>query len=427
MENYPENNNVFNEPPVNPGNSDNPNPVSGVNPHFPENNNPYGNNAPAGTAHTQPQPGMNYGAPAYSSEPSPVSIYNNSHTGNGPQYHYGNHHGFLNNQYLEEQRRKLMERRHHERNIKKLGTQNGIALLSLLVVANIFASFLIIPTFYRLYEESIAFASAFGIFYSVVTMGGIFALFAKLKKGSKYFRPVPYNKPADPFKAFLLIVVGFGGCYLANYITSILKIIGDSIGVYSDYSALQEPTGTFDILLIFVGTSIIPPLVEEFAMRGVVMQNLRRYGSAFAIVSSAVFFGVLHGNAAQIPFALLCGLFLGYAVIATESIWTGVIIHLLINGMSAISSALMFYYDTYVANMFYTIGGWIGVIAGIVALVIYTNRYKNEFILKNKGEAKDLPLKTKIGKFISSPAMIIAIILYCIQAITTLSLTPPNS
>lgn len=427
MDNYPENNNVFDENLSASVSQNNVDPVIGSNPDFPENNNPYNGYAPNGASFGNPQQNTNGYSPYGAQEPSPVSIYNNAQTGNAPQYHYGAHRSFLNNQYLEEQRRRLLVRRHHERNIKKAGTQNGIALLFLFVLSNIFAALLIFPTFYRLYQESIAFASAFGVFYSVVTMGGTFLLYSKVKKGSKYFRPVPYNKPADPFKALLLILVGFGGCYLANYITSIIIVLAEQIGIYSSYSALQDPSSNFDILLIFIGTSVIPPLVEEFAMRGVVMQNLRRYGNAFAIISSAIMFGVLHGNATQIPFAILCGLFLGYAVIATESIWTGVIIHLLINSMSGISSALTFYYDTYVANMFYSIAGWIGIIAGIVALVIYTNRYKGEFILKKQGEGKELSLKAKTGKFISSPAMIIAIILYCIQAITTLSFTPPNS
>ena len=49
---------------------------------------------------------------------SPAEIYNANTAANGPQYHYGAPHNYFNPQYLEEQRKKLLERRHHEKRIK---------------------------------------------------------------------------------------------------------------------------------------------------------------------------------------------------------------------------------------------------------------------------------------------------------------------
>ena len=178
--------------------------------------------------------------------------------------------------------------------------------------------------------------------------------------------------------------------------------------------------------MIFIGTSIIPPLIEEFALRGVLMQSLRKYGNAFAIITSAFVFGIFHGNAVQIPFAFLCGLVIGYAVIATESIWTGIIIHALMNGMSGISSALIYYFDEYVSNTFFYIGSAVGIIFGILALIIYLTRYKFDAPLKANDAHNDISLAEKFVKFNSSPLMIIAVILYVIQAASQLSTTPPT-
>lgn len=369
-------------------------------------NSPQGNNHPP-----QPQ--------------SPAEIYNTNTSANGPQYHYGAPQSFFNPQYLEEQRKKLLERRYHEKIIKSLGTSAGLILLILLGISFLLSFLLVTPTFSKLYESNITFASAFGIFYSVLSVGGAFFIGSKILKSQKLFKNIPYNPPKDKTKAFLLILIGFGGCLLANYITVFLRAFGEGLGIYSDYTAMQDPSSTLDVLMIFLGSSLIPPLVEEFALRGVLMQSLRKYGNLFAIVTSAFVFGVFHGNAVQMPFAFLCGLVIGYAVIATESLWTGVIIHALMNGMSAISSGLVYYFDEYVSNTFFYVGSAVGITLGIIGLILYLTRYKNDDTLKNNGVYNGMTAGEKFIKFNTSPVMIIAIILYVIQAVTQLTTTPP--
>lgn len=358
--------------------------------------------------------------------PSPADIYNANTTANGPQYHYGAPQNFFNAQYLEEQRKKLLERRKHEKIIKSLGTSTGFILLILLGISFLLSFLLLTPTFSKLYDTNLTFASAFGIFYSVISVGGAFFIGSKILKSQKLLRCTPYNPPKDKTKTLLLILIGFGGCLLANYITVFLRAFGEGFGIYSDYSALEDPSSTLDIIMIFIGTSLIPPLIEEFALRGVLLQSLRKYGNLFAIVTSAFVFGVFHGNAVQMPFAFLCGLVIGYAVVATESLWTGVIIHGLMNGMSAVSSALIYYFDEYVSNTFFYIGSAVGITAGIIGIIIYLTKYKNDETLKDNGSCSDMTLGEKFIKFNTSPVMIAAIVLYVIQAVTQLTTTPPT-
>ncbi len=370
-----------------------------------------------------PPQGNNYSAPF--SPQTPAEIYNANTATNGPQYHYGAPHNYFNPQYLEEQRKKLLERRHHEKRIKSLGTNAGLILLILLAISFILSFLLVTPSFSKLYESNLTFASAFGVFYSVISVGGAFFIGAKILKSQKLFKPIPYNPPKDKSKAFSLVLIGFGGCLLANYVTVFLRLLGEGFGIYSDYTAMQNPSSTFDVIMIFIGSSLIPPLVEEFAIRGVLMQSLRKYGNLFAIIASAFVFGVFHGNAVQMPFAFLCGLVIGYAVIASESLWTGVIIHALMNGMSAISSGLVYYFDEYVSNNFFYIGSAVGIILGIIGAIVYLTKYRNDETLKDTGSCSDMTLGEKFIKFNTSPIMIIAIVLYVIQAITQLSTTPP--
>lgn len=358
--------------------------------------------------------------------PTPAEIYNATAPTNAPQYHYGAPRNFFNPQYLEEQRIKMLERKRHEKAIKTLGANTGVTLFMVLAFSYFMSFVLAIPNLYKLYETNITFASAFGIFYSVISVGLTFSIGSKLFKKSEFCEKNPYNLPADKQKTLLLILIGFGGCLVANYVTVFLRTFAEGIGIYSDYSALEDPSSTLDIIMIFISSSIIPPLIEEFALRGVLMQNLRKYGNAFAIVTSAFVFGLFHGNAVQMPFAFLCGLVIGYAVIATESLWTGIIIHALMNSMSGISSALIYYFDEYVSNTFFYIGSAAGVIFGILALIIYFIRYKFDTPLKANDAHNDISLAEKFVKFNSSPLMIIAIVLYVIQAVSQLSTTPPT-
>ena len=356
--------------------------------------------------------------------PTPAEIYNATST-NAPQYHYGAPQNFFNPRYLEEQRIKMLERKRHEKALKTLGANTGVSILLVLAFSYVMSILLVLPDLYNLYENNLAFAGAFGVFYSVISVGLAFTIGSKLFKKSKFLSKVPYNPPRDKQKTLLLILIGFGGCLIANYITVFLRAFGEGIGIYSDYSALEDPSTPLDVIMIFIGSAIIPPLTEEFAMRGILMQSLRKYGNAFAIVTSAFVFGLFHGNAVQMPFAFLCGLFIGYAVIVTESLWTGIIIHALMNSMSVISSALIYYFDEYVSNTFFYIGSAAGIIFGVLALVIYLTRYNFKAPFLNDNTQSDITLREKFTKFNSSPLMIIAIAIYVIQAISQLSTTPP--
>ncbi len=424
----------------------------------------YGNNPGYNTGYTQSQ-GTPYGQPsAYNSpqyttstnqqyttyphtaapnqytqtsQPSPSTIYHNTQTGNAPQYHYGNpmFGGIMNNQYYQEQREKLRKRLENEKKIRKISNVSGFSLMGCYLIATVFSALLLIPAVSDIYYSGLSGQSIINLFYTICVVGGTYFIaghFIKRIKDKDTLQPkynidVRLNGPNDPLKATLLVFISFGGCMLANYVTSIILTFFESFGIYSGYSSIEDPQSVADIILMCIATAIIPPLVEEYAMRGVLMSSLEKYGSVFAIIGSSYIFGLFHGNFAQIPFAFICGLFFGYTVIATDSLWPAIIIHALNNSLSCVSSILIKVFDENTGNMFFYISSISGIVLGVVALIIYIKRYKNDGSLKLKGDAEELPTRTKIAKFLTSPAMIIATIIYLIQAITLLTTTPPTA
>ena len=138
--------------------------------------------------------------------------------------------------------------------------------------------------------------------------------------------------------------VGENAQWAVTLITYILSLIVP-FGIYA--LCIQMPIGAAfpfrkmrgDITVggIFIITmTVAPAFIEEMVFRGIVMQSLRRFGDMFALVSSAIIFGIFHLNLIQTPYAFILGLCIGYFVMRTGSLWVGVIMHFLNNSIATV-------------------------------------------------------------------------------------------
>lgn len=89
---------------------------------------------------------------------------------------------------------------------------------------------------------------------------------------------------------------------------------------------MDTVSGKSDTFSIFLYASVLAPISEELIFRGVILQSLRPYGKRFAVVCSAVLFGVFHGNLIQTPYAFLMGIVLGYVTVEYSIGWA-VVLH----------------------------------------------------------------------------------------------------
>lgn len=82
-----------------------------------------------------------------------------------------------------------------------------------------------------------------------------------------------------------------------------------------------------------VAIGFFGPLIEELLFRECITGRLIRQGSHAwtAILYSALLFGIVHGNPAQIPFAILGGIILGVVYVLTGSVLLAAVIHILNN------------------------------------------------------------------------------------------------
>ena len=90
---------------------------------------------------------------------------------------------------------------------------------------------------------------------------------------------------------------------------------------HSVMDVLESVSGTNDSVSMFLYAAILAPITEEILFRGWIQESLRPYGKKFAILGSAILFGLFHGNLLQTPYAFLVGLVLGWVALEYSIYW----------------------------------------------------------------------------------------------------------
>lgn len=98
------------------------------------------------------------------------------------------------------------------------------------------------------------------------------------------------------------------------------------------YQEASEALYTPSLLVQIICLGIITPIMEELIFRGLIFKRIRRIVSAKrAIIASALFFGLYHGNLVQTIYGILCGLLLGYLYEKFGSLKAPIFAHMLMN------------------------------------------------------------------------------------------------
>lgn len=125
------------------------------------------------------------------------------------------------------------------------------------------------------------------------------------------------------------------GAMLSGLLSTLIYSISGKTPVMPDMPLPEGLAANIVYVFYIVAAAAI---FEELLFRGVILQSLRRFGDGFALVISSLLFSLLHGNLVQGPNTLVMGLVIGYFVLRTGSVWTGILIHLTNNGLSVLFS-----------------------------------------------------------------------------------------
>ncbi len=129
--------------------------------------------------------------------------------------------------------------------------------------------------------------------------------------------------------AVFIVVMGLW----TNYFSELAGLPDNMKDVFEQM--MDNPLGIISIV-------VMAPLVEELLFRGAIQGYLMRKWNMpyLGIVISSLIFGVVHGNPAQIPFAFVVGMSLGWMYYLTGSLIPGILMHFINNGSCVLLYAL---------------------------------------------------------------------------------------
>ena len=120
---------------------------------------------------------------------------------------------------------------------------------------------------------------------------------------------------------FVMIV----GNLLSSLVGGILGLLGMNTSATVE-TLLSQTSLIGNVILAVVG-----PIVEELICRKWLIDRMHVYGGSVAVVTSALMFGLFHGNFAQFFYAFFLGLVWGYVYYKTGKIIYTMLMHMTIN------------------------------------------------------------------------------------------------
>ncbi|WP_097003239.1 CPBP family intramembrane glutamic endopeptidase [Lacrimispora amygdalina] len=141
-----------------------------------------------------------------------------------------------------------------------------------------------------------------------VILGLAFLFFYFKKSDSR--KLVFYTRDKMTGRSFLVLLTVFMSAQAAFSLLGGGMELGFNQFGYSILGEIKDASSNSSTVSMLLYASFIGPVSEEIIFRGFVMRGFEKYGARYAVVMSAVIFGLFHGNMIQSIFAGLVGLIL---------------------------------------------------------------------------------------------------------------------
>ncbi|WP_297213586.1 CPBP family intramembrane glutamic endopeptidase [uncultured Flavonifractor sp.] len=168
---------------------------------------------------------------------------------------------------------------------------------------------------------------------SVLSVYGVgLPAFCLVLRGTASARPAQ-ARPLGLARFLQVYVICLCAMYLANYFTLTLTELIGLLRGKAVSNPVEQMEAYPELLNLLLGC-VIAPVSEELMFRRLLLDRLRPYGDKFAVLASALCFGLFHGNLNQLFYAVAIGLVLGYVALRTGRIWQSTLLHAMLNFIS---------------------------------------------------------------------------------------------
>ncbi len=304
------------------------------------------------------------------------------------------------------------------RSLKRQSIRAGLCVLAFLILELVLSHLLVSsPALYGLYLQNDAAHELIEMFFYLSCMLLPFSVaYAVMPQRDKDTLTL-FGKPKSKLSAVTAVIAGFLVCNVANYVTTYLIFLLEDEGITVDGGTYDTPQTGVQLVFSLLTIGLLPAFVEEFALRGVIMQPLRRHGDRFAVLMSAFVFALMHGNLSQFVFAFVVGAAIGYFVVATGSVWVGVAIHMLNNVYSVVLNYLLDVRPT-AAEKFYNAEMSVSLVAGIICAALFLAFCRRNKLQKSTGV---LTGGEKTAAFIFTIPMVVSIVWLIVETVRLIS------
>jgi membrane protease YdiL (CAAX protease family) len=275
-------------------------------------------------------------------------------------------------------------------------------------VAIAMTGYLIITSVARIVMLFFAGAMMNGIVYvasSFVGLGFIWLCF----KSDFYLGDILYEQREIPPKVLRNAII----CIIGIQPVFQLAAKGIETGFYqAGYQIKFESFDPFNggLPFILLNTVLLAPLIEEVLFRGVILRILSRYGRNFAIVTSAILFGLYHTDLIEFFHGFICGLLLAYITFRYSIKWAAVlhcISNLVISAVALVD--IPWYFSCGFLGIFF--------VGGVIVAVLKLSKVRR---FAKKGRS----VKNAYPYFFTAPAVIIYIIIALLLTFLQTSVIP---
>lgn len=132
--------------------------------------------------------------------------------------------------------------------------------------------------------------------------------------------------------AIICIFMMYAGNILGTVITALLQLLP---GISAGNPVLSYATDNV-LLPKVLFMVILAPVIEEYIFRKQLIDRMHIYGEKLAVVTSALMFGLFHGNLSQLFYAFALGLVFGYVYLKTGKLRYSIGLHMLINFIGSV-------------------------------------------------------------------------------------------
>lgn len=160
----------------------------------------------------------------------------------------------------------------------------------------------------------------------------------------------------------LVVLVAFASCIGGNNIifsSGLMK-------VDETYQQLTEILYSAPVWFQLLGTGVIVPLCEELIFRGLMYNRLKDHVPVkWALLMSALAFGIGHGNLVQGVYAFALGYMMAYLYERTNKLWVPMLFHIVANSVSVLITESRIFSILYLNEITVLLSGAVGVLVAM--------------------------------------------------------------